>query len=185
MTVMESSHQLEAWRDLYVMLGTSSAALIGLLYVVTSLHLDEIVNNLGYRRHARCNSVYLIMTLVEAALILTPQPTWLLGVELAALNTYGLLIPIRNMTFIYKHRSSAMLGGFAIHRSIVFLFGFLVGIAGGISLAVDAKWGLYLITASYVSLLVFVSLNAWAIMLGVGTAEATVKPGRTNRRKRT
>ena len=41
---MENAHLPEAWRDLYVMLGTSSAALIGLLYVVTSLHLDEIVS---------------------------------------------------------------------------------------------------------------------------------------------
>ena len=41
---MGNVHQPELWRDLYVMLGTSSAALIGLLLVVTSLHLDEIVN---------------------------------------------------------------------------------------------------------------------------------------------
>ena len=60
---METARQLEPWRDLYVMLGTTSAALIGLLYVVTSLHLDEIVNNPGYRRRARSNSFYLIVTL--------------------------------------------------------------------------------------------------------------------------
>ena len=39
---MEGFHELEAWRDLYVMLGTSAAALIGLLFVATSLHLTEI-----------------------------------------------------------------------------------------------------------------------------------------------
>ena len=38
-----------------------------------------------------------------------------------------------------------------------------------------AKWGMYLATASYVTLLVSVALNAWAIMLGVGQAEEGAK----------
>ena len=69
---MEAAYQPELWRDLYVMLGTSSGALIGLLFVVTSLHLEEIVNNTAYRIRARSNSIFLIITLVEAALILRP-----------------------------------------------------------------------------------------------------------------
>ncbi len=40
---------IDAWRDLYVMLGTSSAALIGLLFIATSIHLGEVVNNPGFR----------------------------------------------------------------------------------------------------------------------------------------
>src|SRR5262249_9922252 len=42
----------EAWHELYVMLGTSSAALIGLLFVATSLHLREIANQDIYRLRA-------------------------------------------------------------------------------------------------------------------------------------
>ena len=42
---MESAEPIQVWHDLYVMLGTSSAALLGLIFVATSLHLDEIVNN--------------------------------------------------------------------------------------------------------------------------------------------
>ena len=41
----ESAHLIDAWHDLYVMLGTSSAALIGLLFIATSIHLDEVVSN--------------------------------------------------------------------------------------------------------------------------------------------
>ena len=72
---MEHSYQMEQWHDLYVMLGTSSAALIGLLFVATSLRLDGIVSNRVYRIRALYNSIYLIMTLVHAALVLTPQPS--------------------------------------------------------------------------------------------------------------
>jgi hypothetical protein len=40
---MEQTHSPELWRDLYVMLGTSSAGLLGLLFVATSFHLDANV----------------------------------------------------------------------------------------------------------------------------------------------
>ena len=69
---MESAYKPELWRDLYVMLGTSSAALFGLLLVVTSLHLDEVMNNQFYRARARNNSYYLIGLLIEAVLISDP-----------------------------------------------------------------------------------------------------------------
>jgi hypothetical protein len=35
---MASAHLSDNWHDLYVMLGTSTAALIGLLFVAISLH---------------------------------------------------------------------------------------------------------------------------------------------------
>src|ERR1700682_421398 len=99
---MENAYQPELWHDLYVMLVTSSAALVGLLFVVTSLHLKEILNNPIFRLRARRNSIYLIITLVEAAFILTPQPMVSLGVEVTALNALGLLLPLSNMYNVYK-----------------------------------------------------------------------------------
>jgi hypothetical protein len=179
---METARQLEPWRDLYVMLGTSSAALIGLLYVVTSLHLDEIVNNPGYRRRARSNSFYLIVTLAAAASVLTPQPLWALGAELAVLNCYGFSLAIRNITFVLKDWCSARRADFAIHRVIVFNSGFAVGLAGAVALAQGAQWAMYLVTASYVTLLVSVALNAWAIMLGVGQSDKAAKSRARKRR---
>ena len=162
---------MEPWRDLYVMLGTSSAALIGLLYVVTSLHLDEVVNSPTSRRHARSNSLYLIITVVEAAAILTPQPALFLGIELALLNFVGLTIPLRNIFVILADWRGAHRAGFALRRSIIFIAEFASGGAGGAVLALGSNWGLYLVTASYVGLLVSVTLNAWTIMVGIGETE--------------
>ena len=65
---------IKAWHDLYVMLGTSSAALIGLLFVATSLHLGEVVSNPGFRVRSYNQTVYLLTLVVEAVLILVPQP---------------------------------------------------------------------------------------------------------------
>jgi hypothetical protein len=166
------------------MLGTSSAALIGLLYVVTSLHLDEIVNNRASRRHARSNSLYLIITVVDAAVILTPQPGLFLGIELALLNLIGLAIPFRNILAILADWRGAYRAGFALHRSLIFVAEFASGAVGGAVVALGSSWGLYLVTASYVALLVSVALNAWAIMVGIGEAEKKEErsAGRTKKR---
>lgn len=172
---METLHLSEHWHDLYVMLGTSSAALIGLLYIVTSLHLDEIVNNAVYRNRARSNSLYLIVTLVEAAIILTPQPVTFVGYELVPVILFGLSVNIRNTYRFMTHPDVSRRGGMALYRATTFMLGFLLGLAGAIYLIVGAIFGMYLVTASYVTLLVGVALNAWSIMLGVGQAEVSEK----------
>lgn len=181
---MEHVARIGSWGELYVMLGTSSAALIGLLYVVTSLHLDEIVNNPTSRRHARSNSLYLVITVVDAVIILTPQPVLFLGIELALLNLIGLAIPFRNILAILADWHGAHRAGFAFHRSLIFIAEFVSGVVGGAILALSSSWGLYLVTASYVALLVSVTLNAWAIMVGIGETEKKKErsAGRTKKR---
>ena len=168
---MENAYQPELWRDLYVMLGTSSAGLIGLLFVATSLHLKEIANNPIFRLRARNNSIYLIITMVEAALILMPQPAVWLGVELTALNCFGLLLSLSITYNIYMKRDFALRGGFSPYRTATFMTSFLLGVAGGASLIANHNYGLYLISTSYLMLLVCVALNAWLIMQGIGRAE--------------
>ena len=173
---MVTAYQPELWRDLYVMLGTSSAALLGLLYVVTSLHLDEIISNPVYRMRARTNSIFLVIMLVEAALILMPQPIAQLGIELTVLNLFGWSFPVRNSyRYFFMHRELSKRGGMTVSRAAIFHGDFLLGIGGGGCLIGGSNWGMYLITASYVALLASVSMNAWSIMLGVGQDEKPVK----------
>ena len=64
--------------ELYLMLGTSSAALVGLLFVATSLHLAEIANEDLYRLRAQYTTLILLSTLLVAIAVLMPQPLWIL-----------------------------------------------------------------------------------------------------------
>jgi modulator of FtsH protease len=169
---MGTTYQPELWRDAYVMLGTAAAALIGLLFVATSLHLDEVVNNPIYRIRARNNSFYLLTLLVEATLILIPQPMVVLGAELIAVTLALLLWHVRNLyAFWYSSKDRGKGGGFQTYTAFRFVASDLIGIAGGICLFERSNWGLYLITASYVLFLGSIIMNAWNIMLGVGQAE--------------
>ena len=166
---MENAYQPELWRDLYVMLGTSSAALIGLLFVVTSLHLNEIMNNQVYRIRARNMTFHLVALLVQAALILTPQPMAVLGAELVAINLFGLQLPLSFVyKAFYKNKKMGKRGAYSIYHGIINIAGYLLGIAGGASLIEQSNWGMYLVTASFITFLVSAILNAWTIMLVVG-----------------
>ena len=171
----ESVDLIDPWHDLYVMLGTSSAALIGLLFIATSIHLGEVVSNPGFRVRSYNQTLYLLTLLVEAVLILVPQPVPILGVELVVLNIVGLWFPIStSYTFIYKHRDDRHRGGMKISRAIPLSVAYLLGIAGGIALIQSSHWGMYTVTVSYTTLLVTVVLGAWSTMLGMEQREFDV-----------
>jgi hypothetical protein len=180
---MEAVHQLEAWRDLFVMLGTSSAALLGLLFVATSLHLSDLVKHPGYSTRARYNNYFLLLTLVEAALILVPQPLAALGAELAIANLMILLITIAVVyRFVYRRRDIGKGGGFSDYRSATFLAAFFAGAVGGVLLFRQSFIGIYIVTAAYVLVIVTVALNAWSIMLGIGQGDRTAQRRSAKRR---
>lgn len=169
---MENIYHSELWRDLYVMIGTSAAALVGLLFVVMSLHLDKIKGKLDHNLRmtvdgTRNNTYHLLAVLVEAALILMPQPLSILGGELLAINLFGLRLPLI-ITYKYydKGITISQRGGFPTVLIITVIVGYLLGAIGGIALIQGAEWGLYLVTLSCVTLIVRSSLTAWMFMIG-------------------
>src|SRR6478752_9851559 len=131
----ESVDLIDAWQNLYVTLGSSSAALIGLLFVAVSIHLGEVASNPGFRVRSYNQTLYLLTLLVEAILILVPQPVSFLGAELIALNLVGLWIALStSYRFIYKHRDDRHRGGMKMSRAIPLSVAYLFGMAGGIGL---------------------------------------------------
>ena len=96
---MESVYKPEEWHDLFVVIGTSAGALVGLLFVVMSLHFGKISERADHNMRAtidgaRYNTIHLLVVLVEAAVVLTPQPLRFAGAELIALNLFGLRGPV-------------------------------------------------------------------------------------------
>jgi hypothetical protein len=170
---MESAYQAELWRDMFVLLGSSAAALIGLLFIATSLHLNEVINNPSSRRRAFDNTCYLLIILVEALLLLMPQPMPILGAELISINLLGLWLPLKVIFTLLEDKEGYRHSGGQIHRVTIFLMSILIGIAGGVTLIVDLNWGVYLVTASCIVLLVMVVFGAWQIMVGIGETGKT------------
>jgi hypothetical protein len=72
---MADNYQPEVWRDLFVMIGTSAASLVGLLFIVTSLHINPVRDRPDYNMSAtihaaRNNTFHLLTALVTTALVL-------------------------------------------------------------------------------------------------------------------
>lgn len=173
---MKSAELTRMWHDLYVMLGTSTAALIGLLFIATSLHIGEVVNNPGFRVRAYNGTLYLLTLLVQAVLVLSPQPTIALGVEISALNLIGLAFPLSNFyRYLYRNADVARRSGFIVYRGVTYVLTYLLGLTGGIGMINGSSWSMYIVTASYTILMVAVVMGAWAIMLGIGETEAAQK----------
>jgi hypothetical protein len=170
---MANVYQVELWRDMFVVLGSSAAALIGLLFIATSLHLNEIVNNPISHRRAFNNTCYLLIILVETLLLLIPQPMPVVGTELIVINLFGLWLPLKVISTLVKDKEGYRRAGGQIHRGSIFFTSFLLGIAGGATLTERLNWGLYLVTASCIILLVMVVFGAWSIMVGVGQVGKT------------
>jgi hypothetical protein len=172
---MENAYQPEIWQNVFVVLGTSSAALIGLLFIATSLHLNEIVSSPVLRRRAFNNTSYLLIILVEALLVLSPQPMPILGAEVVTINIFGLWFPLRFIYLYFENKEGFRRGGGVFHRAVIFSASFMLGIAGGVALIEHRSWGLYLVAASCIILIVRVVLTAWSIVLGVGQTEKRKK----------
>jgi hypothetical protein len=163
----------ENWRDLFVMIGTSAASLVGLLFIVMSLYFNAIRQTPDYSvaatvHAARNNTYHLLTAMVTAALVLVPQPSAVLGAELAALHLYGLRLPV---LFTWKH-FIANHAGFPFSMIVTIGTGYSLGVLGGVALMLHSAWSLYLVAASCIVILVRSVLTAWILMFGRREAKA-------------
>jgi len=170
-TLISNPALSSSWHELFVMLGTSSAALIGLLFVATSLHLAEITNEEIYRLRAQYTTLILLSGLLQAAAVLIPQPMRVLGVELLAVNLWGLTFPIALLLKAVQIPGARGRGGFSVRRAEVFIAGYIIGIIGAAVVASGDEWGMYAMTLSYIWLLMISIWNGWIIMQGIGRDE--------------
>lgn len=154
----------ESLHDAFVVLGTSAAALVGLLFVAVSLHLSEVIKSEALHRRAYNNTCYLLIILVQSLVMLVPQPMPLVGGEVIAVNLAGSAILWR---FVSKRDQYRSAGG-QLYIAAIFASCFLLGIAAGLAFLLARDWAAFLVAVSVTVLLVRVVLSAWTILVGIG-----------------
>ena len=180
---MEHLSHPEAWRDVFVMIGSSAGALVGLLFIVVSLHFDRIseLSDSNMRvtiQGARYNTLHLLTVLVEAVAVLLPQPLILLGAELVAINLFGLRLPFTIVRNYYdKHITISHRGGFPTALIVTVIAAYLLGAAGGAVLMRGLEWGLYAIALSCLIKIVRSVLTAWMLIFSQSHAQKTKLEG--------
>jgi len=169
---MHQSVNLEPWRDAFVMLGSSAGALVGLLFIVMSLHFDRISRNPDANTRisldgGRNNTYHLLTVLVEATLVLAPQPMALLGAELVAINLFGLRLPLTiTHRYLRQNVTISERGGFPTTVILTITAAYLLGAIGAGVLIASRDWGLYFVAASCLIKIVRTALTAWMLMFG-------------------
>lgn len=178
---MASEYLPEIWRDFFMMVGSAAASLVGLLFLVMSLHINAIRDHPDYNTeatiHAARNNIFHLLTaLATAAMLLAPQPLRLVGAEVAAAHLFGLRLPV---LFTYQHFIRNQ-GGFAFSMIVTIGTGYLLGISGGVALLARADWGLYLVAASCTVILIRSVLTAWSLQFGRNSeAQRSVAAGKS------
>ena len=167
---MEATSILARWHELYFLLASTAGVLVGLLFIVMSLHLDKIKDlsdaNIRFALDASRNNTYHLLTaFLEASLVLTPQPLALLGLEVFALSLYGLRLPL-GITYTYWKKDIAFgaRNRFPTGTIATVASSYLFGMVGGLALIRHLEWGLYFLTGSLLMLLVRSVLNAWRLL---------------------
>jgi hypothetical protein len=159
---MDNAYQLERWHDLYVMLGGSSAALAGLLFVAVSLHVEVITKGRILHARAWANTFLIVMLVMNAAFILAPQSVTAVGLELCATSVLFVLC----LGWVMM---TAVRAGFSLPwRPYISILLNLFGIAAGLSLASGWGGGMYLETVQFLAVLGWVMFGAWGLLMAAG-----------------
>ena len=158
---MTNAYHPEAWHELYVTLGGVLAALTGLLFVATSLHVEKIAKTPHWARRIFANTFSLIGALIETLLVLIPQPPHWLGTELIVTNLFFLLFLMLPLIRSWI----ATVPGLPPLRLFAGTAAWLLGAAGGAGLVFHEGGGMFLVTASCIVLIWVCVWNAWSLLI--------------------
>jgi hypothetical protein len=152
------------WHDFYVLVGTASATLVGLMFVAAS-----IGSSVFSEKHRAALQAFISPTVVNFAAVLficigvmIPSQTWLsLGLLLAAGGVAGLIYAGRVWVQMFVRRSFQVDMIDRMFYAAVPLLGYLLVLAAGILLLLRMRWSAEVTAAALVVLMYAGIRNAW------------------------
>jgi hypothetical protein len=142
-----------AWQDFYVMMGGANAALTGLVFVALSIHLKAVLEHPLLKPRAVLALTVLATQIVIAAIVLTPQDSTWMGIEIFILNASFLVVDLRN------RRSFSISPASLISLAIR-----LVYIYSAVSLFLGVGGGFYVLALIIVITLGRTMASCWALL---------------------
>ena len=162
---LDFAYRPDDWHDFYVALAGVSGALLGLIFVAVSLHLETVSRHPVLRNRVRLNLFGLSLILVIAMACLIPrQGARALAVEMA-------VIWLADLTFgiFSQWRLSKALGGLSsamIFRTSILTTVAALGVISAVTLWLGVGGGLLWNAAAAVITVVVVIANTWNVSFG-------------------
>ena len=150
-----------------MVMGSASAALLGLLFVAVSIRAEPIARSNELRNRAAETMALLLTGLLASALLTVPdQAKWVLGAE------YVLLAVIATGVAIVLDRRAGVGSGNALGRLLDIAnptsITCVLLLAVGVVLLLGHARGLYLLLPALFAVLVGCVINAWLILVRLG-----------------
>ena len=163
---------MEPWHDFYLLAGTVSATLMGLLFVSLSIHWDVVLDDSKAHLHAvalEAFSSFLIVSFLSLMMLTPGNGTRPLGTGLVFLGVMRLLVGLRHSKRMWGSQDEAFSRHALIYRAIVVPVAFVV-LAGGGYFMIKGKLDLSfaLLTAAVFLLLALGARAAWDLLMRVG-----------------
>jgi hypothetical protein len=155
---------VSGWSDFAVVIGASTASLLGLLFVAVSFRGEKIAASDELRnRSAQTLSLLLTGLLVAALLVVPGQHLWTLGAEYLALA-----LIVARLAFVLDRRAGGKSGS-AIARRLDSTNPTIVTcsllVVAALVLILGHPDGIYVLVPALIAVLVGGVMNAWLILV--------------------
>ena len=165
---------VQDWHDFYIVAGTASATLVGLLFVSLSLHLRAVLARREVRGLARATLANFGLVLLVALIVVIPQDAHAAGLELQATGAISVLIIAAPVLAASRSRTRTIPTWLLFMRFAFSVLGYAGAVTAGVLLTAGSYGaGLASLAAATITLLVISLRNTWDLLVSVG--EATVE----------
>jgi hypothetical protein len=163
---MDFAQLLDGWHDFYLLVGTASATLVGLLFLALTLNVEILRRDeFGTTRlHARrAFSCFINLLVVSGVLLIPDQSHTGAGVPLAMIGGISLLSTVRRLVPIHGAAQSEGIGEMFRHSGLI-LIGILALMVLGICIWAGWDEALNWMPGVVLTLLGAASQGAWELL---------------------
>jgi len=155
------------WESFFTAMIAASAGLTGLLFVAVSINLDRIIQGSKFLPARAAETLAtLLVVLISSALALIPQPTQLMGLEIAITVVPVLEITVANqLSYRRENPQDPLL--WTISRMTSTALATVPCTVAGFSLAVQWGGGFYWLAPTALLGIVGAVYNAWVLLVEI------------------
>jgi len=162
---MADIYRPEQWHDLFLLVGTGSVTLTGLIFVALTIHLRSITQDIVHRSRALSSLTGLTAIFLQCSLALLPEQSHQkLGIELLVLSVIPLLVFLWGVLRTYRSDNHSIT--YSPPRAIAGAVLYLIEITGSTIFIFGQISGLYIAIFGIVTNIFFIVSGAWLLVVG-------------------
>jgi hypothetical protein len=166
----------QRWHDFYIVAGTASATLVGLLFVGLSLHLRAVLSRSEVRSLARVTLANFGLILFMSLFMVIPQRPSATGPDLIGSGVFSLVVIAPSLIAAGRSRTQTLRRYQLVMRFGSSALGYGAVIFAGVLLGRDEAAAFSWLVVVTVVLLVVSLRNSWDLLVSVGAATLDEQP---------